>query len=158
MVSHHLSSIYLIVQFLCTCLIISEQVLHAPMGNNFINQSIVLMCTFPCLYSYLFPKLLRSASFPPLSNANVSFICNTVRFSWDSLHSSIGSPDLLDEFLTLCILKFCLLFVCPTQSRPTLCGPMDCSPPGFSVHGILQARIQNWVAMPFSRGFSQPRD
>ena len=32
--------------------------------------------------------------------------------------------------------------------------PMDCSPLGFSVHGILQARILEWVAMPFSRGSS----
>ena len=44
------------------------------------------------------------------------------------------------------------------QSRPTLCGPMDSSPPGSSVHGILQARILEWVAIPFSRGSSQPRD
>ena len=35
---------------------------------------------------------------------------------------------------------------------------MDCSPPGSSVHGILQARILEWVAIPFSRGSSQPRD
>ena len=35
---------------------------------------------------------------------------------------------------------------------------MDCSPPGFSVHGILQARILKWVAISFSRGSSQPRD
>ena len=35
---------------------------------------------------------------------------------------------------------------------------MDCSPPGSSVHGILQARILEWVAMPSSRGSSQPRD
>ena len=40
----------------------------------------------------------------------------------------------------------------------TLCDPMDCSPPGSSVHGILQARILEWVANPFSTGFSQPRD
>ena len=39
-----------------------------------------------------------------------------------------------------------------------LCDPMDCSPPGSSVHGILQARILEWVAIPFSRGSSQPRD
>ena len=36
--------------------------------------------------------------------------------------------------------------------------PMDCSPPGSSVHGILQARILQWVAMPSSRGSSWPRD
>ena len=44
------------------------------------------------------------------------------------------------------------------QSCLTLCNPMDCSPPGSSHHGILQARILEWVVMPFSRGSSQPRD
>ena len=45
------------------------------------------------------------------------------------------------------------------QSCPTLCDPVDCSPPGSSVHGILQAaRIQEWVAIPFSRGSSQTMD
>ena len=38
------------------------------------------------------------------------------------------------------------------------CDPTDCSPPGSSVHGILQARILEWVAIPFSRGSSRPRD
>ena len=36
------------------------------------------------------------------------------------------------------------------QSCPTLCDPMDCSPPGFSVHGILQARTLEWGAISFS--------
>ena len=44
------------------------------------------------------------------------------------------------------------------QSCPTLCDPVDCSPPGSSVHGILQARILEWIAISFSRGSSQPRD
>ena len=44
------------------------------------------------------------------------------------------------------------------QLCPTHCNPMDCSPPGSSVRGILQARIPEWVAMPFSRGSSWPRD
>ena len=44
------------------------------------------------------------------------------------------------------------------QSRPTLCDPMDCSLSGSSVHGILQARILEWVAISFFRGSSQPRD
>ena len=43
------------------------------------------------------------------------------------------------------------------QSCLTLCEPMDCSPPGSSVHGILQAGILEWVAMPSSKGSSQPR-
>ena len=40
-----------------------------------------------------------------------------------------------------------------TESCPTLCNPVD-----YRVHGILQARILEWVAFPFSRGSSQPRD
>ena len=43
------------------------------------------------------------------------------------------------------------------QSFPTLCDPMNCSPPGSSAHEILQARILEPVAIPFSRGFSQPK-
>ena len=42
-----------------------------------------------------------------------------------------------------------LLIACSvSQLCPTLCDPMDCSPPGFSVHGILQARILEWVPFP----------
>ena len=44
------------------------------------------------------------------------------------------------------------------QSCLTLCDPMDCTPPGSSVHGILQARMLEWVAMPSPRGSCQPRD
>jgi len=62
---------------------------------------------------------------------------------------------------------FSLLFFTPVlkwsevkvaQSCLTLCDPMDYSPPGSSVHGILQIRILEWVAIAFSRGSSQPRD
>ena len=45
-----------------------------------------------------------------------------------------------------------------SQSCPTLCDPTDRSPLGSSVHGILQARILEWTAMPSSRRSSQPRD
>ena len=48
------------------------------------------------------------------------------------------------------ILKVKVAWLCPP--------PMDCNPPSSSVHGILQARILEWVAIPFSRGSSQPRD
>ena len=44
------------------------------------------------------------------------------------------------------------------SSCPTLCDPMDLSLLGSSVHEILQARILEWIAIPFSRGSSQPRD
>ena len=45
-----------------------------------------------------------------------------------------------------------------TQLCPTLCNPMDFSTPASSVHGIFQPSILEWIAIPFSRGSSQPRD
>ena len=53
---------------------------------------------------------------------------------------------------------FVSLSVLVTQLCQTLCNLMDCSPPGSSVHWISQARILEWVTVPFSRGSSQPRD
>ena len=44
------------------------------------------------------------------------------------------------------------------QLCSTLCDPVDCSPPGSSIHGVHQARILEWAAMPSSRGSSWPRD
>ena len=44
------------------------------------------------------------------------------------------------------------------QSCLTLCDPMDCSLPGYSVHEIFQARILEWVSIPFFRGSSRARD
>ena len=61
-------------------------------------------------------------------------------------------PRLWDQLSCLC----CVCLV--PQPCLTLCDPMDCSPPGSSVNGILQARILESVAMPSSRGSSQPRD
>ena len=51
------------------------------------------------------------------------------------------------------------LIVCAKllQSYPTV-QPMDCSLPGSSIHGLHLARILEWVAMPFSRGFFRPKD
>ena len=57
--------------------------------------------------------------------------------------------------------KQCLITILKvkvSQSCPTLCDPMDCNLPGSSVHGILQARTLEWVAVSFSRESSQPRD
>ena len=51
-----------------------------------------------------------------------------------------------------------LVCVLVVQLCPTLCDPMYCNPLGCSIHGILQARILEWVAIPFSRGSSLPRD
>ena len=53
---------------------------------------------------------------------------------------------------------FLYMHVLIAQSCPTLCHPMNCSLPGHFVHGISQSRRPHWVAIPFSRGSSSPRD
>ena len=53
---------------------------------------------------------------------------------------------------------FCNLKVKVAQSCPTFCYPVDCSLPGSSVQRILQARLLEWIAIPFARASSQPRD
>ena len=58
-------------------------------------------------------------------------------------------------YMCVCVCMYVCMLV--AQSCPTLCDPMDCSSPGSSVYGILQARKLEWVAIPFSRGYSQPR-
>ena len=50
------------------------------------------------------------------------------------------------------------MLVLVIQLCPIICNPMDYNLPGPSVHGILQARILEWVAIAFSRGSSQPRN
>ena len=62
--------------------------------------------------------------------------------------------QLKEQSVCVCV---CVCVRACTQSCPTLCNSMDCSPPGSSVHGILQARILEWVAISFSRGSSPPR-
>ena len=77
--------------------------------------------------------------------------------SWDSgrqLQALDSNPHFLGQltFLSLSFLNDVL-----SRSVVSLCGPMDCSQPGSSVHGILQARILEWVAVSFW-GSSRPRD
>ena len=79
---------------------------------------------------------------------NNSNPCSLITFTAASfpLKECWGSPSVDSPVLSV------------AQSGPTLCDPMDYSPTGSSVHGILQARMLEWIAMPFSRGSSQPRD
>ena len=78
---------------------------------------------------------------------------------WLSMHAQLIYNVLLtstgqqsDSVIHMCVHARSL------QLYPTLCHPMECSPPDSSVHGFLQARILEWVAMTFSRGSSPPRD
>ena len=98
-----------------------------------------------------------------------------VRLSFPSKGPGFFMPVWCDYLFTGCLL-YIIFLVCWNNLRlhlsvkwkwsevkvaqlcPTVCDPMDCSLPGCSVHGILQAKILKWVAIPFSRGSSQPRD
>ena len=60
------------------------------------------------------------------------------------------------EWVCVCVCVCACVLV--AQLCPTLCDPMDCRLPGSSVHEILQARILEWVAIPFSSRCSWPRD
>ena len=62
------------------------------------------------------------------------------------------------SFSIYLLMDVCVCVCSVAQSCLTLCHPMDCSPPGSPVHGILQARILKWIAMPSSRGSSRSWD
>ena len=67
------------------------------------------------------------------------------------IHESINNPLFLRAVcVCVCVCVFVCVHVKSLQSCPTLCNPMDCSPPGSSVHGILLARILEWVSMSCS--------
>ena len=85
---------------------------------------------------------------------------------WASLHPHL--PPKSSQVWSVIVISHCSrtlrafvlekVKVLIAQSCMILCHPMDCSPRGSSVHGILQARILECVAIPFSRGSSWPRD
>ena len=101
-----------------------------------------------------FARIPSSVRTPQTSHPNThlfpgSLLCAPPPRHWSSLaHYSLFTH--LAYRLHMCAKSL--------QSFPTLCNPRDCSPPGFSVHGILQARIVEWLAMPSSREPSQPKD
>ena len=66
----------------------------------------------------------------------------------------LKSQTRLSDFQFTNQFKFVKVKVLVAQSSPTLCDPIDCGLQGFSVRGILQARMLEWVAIPFSRGSS----
>ena len=67
-----------------------------------------------------------------------------IRCSWRTGECSTSGP------------RLCVCVCVCAQFDLTLCNPMDCSPPGFSVHGIFQARILKWVAISSFKGSSNP--
>ena len=93
-------------------------------------------------------------------------LCDARRLMWWfslcpvwTAFSGLDSPQ-VEHISSLSLLQYRahVAYCAQMLSRVRLCDPMDCSPPESSVHGILQARTLEWVAMPSSRRSSQPRD
>ena len=99
------------------------------------------------IQAYLFILKMRK-----LRQMETTLFKDTTCFGWEYLELPDSKSSALYSGEQECVCAKSL------QLCPTLCDPMDCNPPGSSVHGILQARLLEWVAMPFSRESSRPRD
>ena len=95
---------------------------------------------------------------PQTENFTISSsVSQAFRLTMNFITGLPGSPACKWQIMVLLSHCNCVCMLV-AQLCPTLCDPMDCSPPGSSVHGILQARILEWIAIPFSRGSSWSRD
>ena len=115
---------------------------QAPLSMGFSRQEYWGGLPFPLLTDLPNPGIKPISIISPALAGRV-FISSA---TWEVLHH-------LRYFLKTVYLLCNCNKMKVAQSCPTLCDPMD-----YTVHGILQARILEWVAMPFSRGSSQPRD
>ena len=134
----------------------SPSIRSGNVGFPWLSDSLGLWA-FPCLWAVSCKILMAKPVVLVHSSANCLVetdqfwhLLSNLRqhFWWPHLDGSSVSPR-YNTLLCVCVL---------TESCLTLRDPRDCSPPGSSVHGIVQARMLEWVAISFSRGSSQPRD
>ena len=112
------------------------------------------------VHIYKFTSLLKFIYNPKINTFFILFICScgseflswVFSLVWYSLDSTHFLSGLIGKYFTCLYLTAAKLF----QSCPILCDPMDCTPPDSSVHGICHAGILQWVAVPSSRGSSNP--
>ena len=118
--------------------------MHHTKGKNFTREQRVMdVASFQFCYSLVIrPWATYIIVLCPFSH----------RWNGDNSNIYLMKSLSLNEYILVCV------YVNSLQLHPTLCDTVDCSLPGSSVQGILQARILEWVAMPSSRGSSQPRD
>ena len=107
---------------------------HLNLGSH--SSPIIMRCLVSCGQV----PSATCASGSPYGNRNCAYL---VKFSIIFLYPAISTYHVKAKVLV-------------TQSYLTLCDPMDCSPPGSFVLGISQARIWEWVTIPFSTGSSRP--
>ena len=119
-------------------------------------------------WKFAFPLLLKDQK---IHKSNLYSLRATISSSWllqmplfteafsSTIHHVPSSPNIsflcYTKYPWLCLTNFTPTFdlcVC-AQSCLTLCDPVDCDLPGFSVHGVFQAKILEWVAISYSRTF-----
>ena len=113
-----------------------------------------ILCMWISLQN-LFPYDLEIYCFKDLVKTKfheLSSCCRAKKMFAGELGSIFSHLSFLYVVITSLTLHI-LVVVKVVHSCPTLCDPVD-----YTVHGILRARILEWVAVPFSRGSSQPRD
>jgi len=114
------------------------------LNSLFSLTSFLLPSFLPSFFPNIPKPINQYFSLPTFNNDVLEFISTIYMcLSLDSIYSSL-------PLFMLCAKSF--------QKCLTPCDPMDCSPSDSSVHGILQARILEWVTMPFSRESFQPKD
>ena len=94
---------------------------------------------------------------PALRSLLLAVVHDQVGQGFELSHGGLALRKRKKELPVVCVCV-CVCVRVRAQSCLTHCDPMDCSPPGSSVHGTLQARILEWVAISSSRGSSPPRD
>jgi len=122
------------------CLLNEYRSIHAVANgkSSFFSYGwVIFYCYIPYLDTFIYWWVF--GLLPYIKTSHPRAAKYTLKYIWNILQDRVINQGLL-------------------VNHVQLCNPMDCSPPGSSVHGILQARILEWVAVPFSRGSSQPRD
>ena len=129
---------------------------------RYVPMLFTLLLFFPSFFSRAMSCSMWDISFIVRSQTCGPCIWSMESWTLDCLPCSLLSPPFPLFSISLLPSKqgtqFCVCECLVTQSRPTLCDPMDCSLPGSSVHGDSPGKNTGMVSLPFSRGYSQPRD
>ena len=141
--------------------------IHFPLFslNTVVPVNSLLQSTQHLWKDYLFSfflVLFSSCSLAGVFHHSLALLRHNLKRFFGSQHTWSGRATCSASATWLCARVWAPCKQCMHANSPqlclNLCEPVNCSPPGSSVHRILLARILEWVAMPSSRGSSQPRD
>ena len=105
-----------------------------------------------CISFLFFKELLKSSTTEECTNRKCA--AWLIFTKWTDVCSQHPDEEIECYWLTLKVWKSSVFSCLAAQSCPILCYPVDCSLPGSPVHGILQARILEWITISFSTAFS----